>query len=307
MQSASIMRANATVQQNLRLTNQPLQIQQQVLYQTNQLVHADNMMHNGYIDNRGFLPTQMVPANASFHQMVAYDAGQGQSYHRQSRHSNASDSHHNIVQYKPSGDDMSELTDRHSYRNEPPRCVSMEDDDKSSNRRSTFSFIDIEEEDGSDKMMINSSVSKPRSASKLQRSTSSRSLSFNDNPPKQVSSSNVSKMSTGESSREESEQRIIQFVNDMELVTELDVDNPAMMRAFLTRACPKGVGIMRCYIKRNKGIKNKLFPEYRVYLKENNAFLMTSKKRMGECESHLVWLYTRAFVLTSNLNRQCHI
>jgi hypothetical protein len=305
MQSASIMRANATVQQNLRLTNQPLQIQQQVLYQTNHLVHADNMMHNGYIDNRGFLPmTQMVPANASFHQMVAYDAGQGQSYHRQSRHSNASDSHHNIVQYKPSGDDMSELTDRHSYRNEPPRCVSMEDDDKSSNRRSTFSFIDIEEEDGSDKMTINSPVSKPRSASKLQRSTSSRSLSFNDNEhkmPKQVSSSNVSKMSTGESSREESEQRIIQFLNDMESVTELDVDNPAMMRAFLTRACPKGVGIMRCYIKRNKGIKNKLFPEYRVYLKENNAFLMTSKKRMGECESHMEYCFATHSSFCSHL------
>ncbi|KAL7510429.1 hypothetical protein ACHAXN_010623 [Cyclotella atomus] len=253
------------------------------------------MMHHGYIDNRGFLAmNQMIPANATSHQMVPYDDGQGQSYYRQSCHSSASDSHHNIVQYKPSGDDMSVLTDartegpRHSYRHAPPRCVSVEDDEKSSNRRSTFSFIDIEEDDI--EMKINSPISKSRSASKLQRRTSSRSLSFNDNPEhkmhRQTSSSNASKMSIGESSKEESEQRIIQFLNEMESVTELDVDNPAMMRAFLTRPCPKGVGMMRCYIKRNKGIKNKLFPEYRVYLKENNAFLMTSKKRMGNATSN---------------------
>jgi hypothetical protein len=321
MQSASIMRTNATVQQNIRLpfndgqiqmTNQPLHFQQQVLYQTNQLVHADSMMHHGYIDNRGFLAmNQMIPANATSHQMVPYDDGQGQSYYRQSCHSSASDSHHNIVQYKPSGDDMSVLTDartegpRHSYRHAPPRCVSVEDDEKSSNRRSTFSFIDIEEDDI--EMKINSPISKSRSASKLQRRTSSRSLSFNDNPEhkmhRQTSSSNASKMSIGESSKEESEQRIIQFLNEMESVTELDVDNPAMMRAFLTRPCPKGVGMMRCYIKRNKGIKNKLFPEYRVYLKENNAFLMTSKKRMGELQyDYLLFLFTLPAQVLTNLD-----
>jgi len=147
--------------------------------------------------------------------------------------------------------------------------------------------MDIEEE--------NSRLNSPSGLHlKLQRSNSSRSLTFNQNPKKdldarnrQLPSSNGSKMSSGESSsKEESEQNIIHFIDAMESILDLNVDNPSMLRTFLTRPCPKGVGMMKCYIKRKKGIKNKLFPEYRVYLKESNTFLMTSKKRMGNATSN---------------------
>ena len=91
--------------------------------------------------------------------------------------------------------------------------------------------------------------------SKMQRSTSSRSLSFNKvNEAAQITS-----------------------INDVNL------DDPNDMRTFLMRPCPKGDGMIQCCIRRNKGIKNALFPEYRIYLKSSNGktetFLMTSKKR----------------------------
>ncbi|CAM9864478.1 unnamed protein product [Chrysoparadoxa australica] len=51
------------------------------------------------------------------------------------------------------------------------------------------------------------------------------------------------------------------------------------MRAFLTRPAPAVAGVVQCYIKRNKTGTNKLFPEYSVYLKDSEKFLMCSKKR----------------------------
>jgi len=90
--------------------------------------------------------------------------------------------------------------------------------------------------------------------SKMQQSTSSRSLPFNKVNEAQITS-----------------------INDVNL------DDPNDMRTFLMRPCPKGDGMIQCCIRRNKGIKNALFPEYRIYLKSSNGktetFLMTSKKR----------------------------
>eukprot|EP00956_Cyclotella_meneghiniana_P013661 scaffold19824_cov62-Cyclotella_meneghiniana.AAC.3 len=277
----------------------------QIYHQTDQMMmHGSNDMHQGmnynpnnnyggqaYVqqENNLHLPmTQMMlPANAFPHhptqQMIAYDGAGGQGCHRNSRYSN-----------KASRDDISELTDTRmevsSHHNEPPRYVSMEEGEKSTNRRSTFSTIDVDNDNG----RLNSPpTQQSHSASKLRRSNSTRSLSFKQNPaeendivPSRVSSSNASRMSSGSSSKEESQHQLIHFLNNMESIHDLNVDDPTMMRLFLTRPCPKRVGMMRCYIKRNKGIKNKLFPEYRVYLKENNAFVMTSKKRMGNATSN---------------------
>ena len=94
--------------------------------------------------------------------------------------------------------------------------------------------------------------------SKMQRSTSSRSLPFNKVNEAKITS-----------------------INDVNL------DDPNAMRTFLMRPCPKGDGMIQCCIRRNKGIKNALFPEYRIYLKSSNGktetFLMTSKKRGKNC------------------------
>ena len=317
MQSASILPnvgqsniaafENSTIKMNTN--SNPLQYQQRTFHQTNRIMQNGSSIQYEYRQTLGFdamgsrrnespiMPmTQMISANAFSNQTqetIGCDNGQSQNYHRNSRYSNASDSgraSQKIIQYRgASGDDMSELTDtRMEDLQQPPRCVSTEEDERSSNRRSTFSFIDIEEEDN---MIPKSPPSRPdRSSRKLRRSTSTRSLSFNDNAENDellLPSSNASRMSIGDSSsKEEFEQRTIQFLNQMESLNKLDTDNPVMMRAFLTRPCPKSVGMMKCYIKRNKGIKNKLFPEYRVYLKETNAFLMTSKKRIGNATSN---------------------
>jgi tubby-related protein 1 len=39
------------------------------------------------------------------------------------------------------------------------------------------------------------------------------------------------------------------------------------------------VGVVQCYIRRNKNGTNKLFPVYSLYLKEGDRFLMASRKR----------------------------
>ncbi|KAJ1445202.1 Tub family-domain-containing protein [Pelagophyceae sp. CCMP2097] len=51
------------------------------------------------------------------------------------------------------------------------------------------------------------------------------------------------------------------------------------MRLFLTAPTPQRAGIVQCYIKRNRAGTNKLFPEYSVYMKEGDRFMMCSKKR----------------------------
>ena len=51
------------------------------------------------------------------------------------------------------------------------------------------------------------------------------------------------------------------------------------MRQFLMQPTPKDAGVIQCYIKRNKGGTNKMFPEYCLYMKEGDRFLLCSKKR----------------------------
>lgn len=58
------------------------------------------------------------------------------------------------------------------------------------------------------------------------------------------------------------------------------------MRRFLMSPSPKRVGIIQCYITRNKSGTNKLFPEYKVYMKEGDRFLMGSKKRPNNATSN---------------------
>lgn len=60
------------------------------------------------------------------------------------------------------------------------------------------------------------------------------------------------------------------------VVRPLDLSN---MKAFLTQPLPKDVGVVQCYIRRNKSGTNKLFPTYTLYLKDGDRFLMCSKKR----------------------------
>lgn len=66
-------------------------------------------------------------------------------------------------------------------------------------------------------------------------------------------------------------------------IANLGLEDSAQRREFLTSPCPKEVGIIQCYIRRHKaGAKKSLFPEYRVYLKEGDTFLLTSKKRKNK-------------------------
>jgi len=51
------------------------------------------------------------------------------------------------------------------------------------------------------------------------------------------------------------------------------------MRSFLLSPVPKSAGVMQCYIERNKSGSSKLFPEYQMYMKQHDRFLMAAKKR----------------------------
>lgn len=52
------------------------------------------------------------------------------------------------------------------------------------------------------------------------------------------------------------------------------------MNAFLTQPTPKAVGIVQCYIERDKaGLGKKMYPVYQLYLKEGDRFLLAGKKR----------------------------
>jgi tubby and related proteins len=54
------------------------------------------------------------------------------------------------------------------------------------------------------------------------------------------------------------------------------------------RPLPRGAGIVQCHIVRNKSGTNKLFPIYSLYLKENDRFLMCSKKRANNKTSNYI-------------------
>jgi len=51
------------------------------------------------------------------------------------------------------------------------------------------------------------------------------------------------------------------------------------MRKFLMQPATPDQGIVQCHIKRNKAGRNSKFPEYCLYLRDGNRFLMCSKKR----------------------------
>ncbi|KDO32634.1 hypothetical protein SPRG_02335 [Saprolegnia parasitica CBS 223.65] len=51
------------------------------------------------------------------------------------------------------------------------------------------------------------------------------------------------------------------------------------MKAFLMRPVPKACDVVECYIERNRSGSNKMFPEYCLYLKDGDRFLLTAKKR----------------------------
>jgi tubby-related protein 1 len=51
------------------------------------------------------------------------------------------------------------------------------------------------------------------------------------------------------------------------------------IRKFLTTPVPKGAGVVKCCIRRNKGGMNKLFPMYSLYLTDGDLFLLASRKR----------------------------
>jgi len=134
-----------------------------------------------------------------------------------------------------------------------------------------------------------------RKGSKLKRSHSTRSLTFQEDNKGAVAnesssaedSSNASQSSTSATtSRLSSNMKGPSFLLNVNSIDDLNLDDPKFMREFLMKPCPKGLGTLQCFIRRNKGIKNALFPEYRVYLKANETFLMTSKKRAGSKTSN---------------------
>lgn len=58
----------------------------------------------------------------------------------------------------------------------------------------------------------------------------------------------------------------------------IDWENMKEVKNLLMKPVPKSAGMVQCYIKRNKGA-SRFLPEYRVYLKEGDRFMMTSRKR----------------------------
>ena len=322
MHSASIIRTNnarfgqgnlVTVENSMTrvqmLNHSPMHQQHagqhQIIRLNSDMAYSGNNTYQGYSFGNGSISSfeqqqhrmmpmaQMLPMNATYQQqqpMLMYDNEQSRNHYQTyiGQSSNPRDS-----RSQRSRSDISELTDVH---------FQAKDEENESTRRSTFSF---EDEEGT---RSNSTTNRnERTGSKLQRSSSSKSLTFNESeqrkmPPSSVRTDNLpslaSKISSDDgtntssgvksvkSTKEESEQMNIRFLNEMKSIQDLDADDPAMMRTFLMRPCPKSLGTIKCYIKRNKGLKNALFPEYRVYLQDTNTFLMTSKKRMGNTTSN---------------------
>lgn len=76
-------------------------------------------------------------------------------------------------------------------------------------------------------------------------------------------------------------------------VRDLRLDDPESMKSFLLSPLSKCAGTLQCYIKRHKSGRNKLHPEYRLYLKEGDTFLMTSKKRAKKKTSNYLLSMSR--------------
>lgn len=132
--------------------------------------------------------------------------------------------------------------------------------------------------------------------SKIQRSVSTRSLSFNEvNEADQSTRNRDTEDAKATSKQAACEDNTLPkeganplstrtpSLQQITFIENVNLDDPKVMRSFMMKPCPKEGGMIQCCIRRNKGIKNALFPEYRLYLKSNNSktetFLMTSKKR----------------------------
>ena len=123
-----------------------------------------------------------------------------------------------------------------------------------------------------------------KSHSKIKRSVSTRSLTFTNIDA-------TDKVEQPESSGKDAPQKEdskfssdnVQSLQHITSIESVNLDDPICLFSFLMKPCPKGLGMIQCCVRRNKGIKNALFPEYRMYLKSNDrkseSFLMTSKKR----------------------------
>jgi len=57
-------------------------------------------------------------------------------------------------------------------------------------------------------------------------------------------------------------------------------------RACLMQPYPQAYGLVKCYVKRNRSGANALFPEYSVFLQEDDLYLMSSKKRPNNTSSN---------------------
>ena len=120
--------------------------------------------------------------------------------------------------------------------------------------------------------------------SKIKRSVSTRSLTFTDTDAAEEIKQSGS--SGKDPTRTEGSKLLLDKNQSLKHITSIDsvnLDDPMMMCSFLMRPCPRGLGMVQCHVRRNKGIKNALFPEYRMHLKgsdgKSQTFLMTSKKR----------------------------
>mmetsp|Transcript_58704 Transcript_58704/g.70634 ORF Transcript_58704/g.70634 Transcript_58704/m.70634 type:complete len:583 (+) Transcript_58704:139-1887(+) len=90
------------------------------------------------------------------------------------------------------------------------------------------------------------------------------------------------------------------FISDSD---KLNLQNRDERREFLITACPKDAGVVQCYVKRNKKGRNMLFPEYSVFLKQDDKFLMSSRKRPNQrTPSYLISMRRNDHERNSNNN-----
>ena len=72
----------------------------------------------------------------------------------------------------------------------------------------------------------------------------------------------------------------------MSAVEELDLSD---MRRFLLTPSPRAAGVIQCYIDRKKKGFKTLYPEYHLYLKFGDQFLLAAKKRkMNKKSNYLI-------------------
>lgn len=75
-------------------------------------------------------------------------------------------------------------------------------------------------------------------------------------------------------------------MNANPLNLSIDWEDTSGIKKFVMDPCPKSAGMVQCFVKRHSGMKAKMLPEYRVYLKDGSTFLMTSRKRAKKQSSN---------------------